>query len=402
MNISIKLKFRPSQIEGHEGALFFQIIFQRLSYQYTTNYKILPIEWDGRKSTIINPAKSYFRHDAIFKIRKRVRWELATLTRHANRLLDEDECTTVDEILESWKDIVRQQPFFTFMQSVVDKLQSINKHGTAEKYKSAMRSFEHFITCQDLMIFELNSELIEEYQRWLIENDVSMNTVSFYMRILRAVFNRAIRQKLISQSNPFANVYTGVAETRKRAVDLNNIQRIKSVDLHDNNNLEFARDLFLFAFYCRGMAFVDMAHLTKENISNGYLTYIRQKTNQEIVVRWEPQMQEIVDRYNTESKYLLPILKDDGTSEYKQYKRMNKNVCRWLKVVGERACISMNLTMYVARHSWTSIAKQRNHSLSTISKALGHTSEKTTQIYLASLDNSAIDDANSDILNELK
>ena len=402
MGISIKLKFRPSQLEGREGALFFQLIYNRVSYQHTTNHKILSSEWDARKSVIIIPPVSNLRHDAVMKIRKRVRWELAGLTRLANRILDEDESTTVDEVVEQWRDVMAQQPFFTFMKSVIDKLVSSKKDGTARKYRSAMNSFEHFIGSQDMMLFEVTSELIEEYQQWLIDNEACMNTVSFYMRILRAVFNRAVKQRLVAQTNPFSDVYTGVVETRKRAIDLGGIQRIKDVDLGGDKNLEFARDLFLFSFYCRGMAFVDIAHLKKDCIDDGYLCYYRQKTKQQILIILEPPIQEIIDKYATDNQHLLPIIKETDEPVYEQYMRMNKNVCRWLKTVGKKANIDCNLTIYVARHSWTSIAKQRNHQLGTISRALGHTSERTTQIYLASLDNSAVDEANRDILSGLK
>ncbi|MCF0207027.1 MAG: site-specific integrase, partial [Bacteroidales bacterium] len=273
--------------------------------------------------------------------------------------------------------------------------------GTAQKYLASMRSFGRFAGSRDLMLFEVTAELIEEYQQWLVAKGVCMNTVSFYMRTLRAVFNRAVKRKLTPQTGPFSGVYTGVAMTRKRAVGLDSIQRIKDADLGGDKKLEFARDLFLFSFYCRGMAFVDMANLSADSVSGGYLSYCRQKTGQRIVVKWEPPMQAIVDRYSNGSRYLLPII-SAGKPFYGQYMRMNKSVARWLKKVGEKALLGTPLTLYVARHSWTSIAKQRNHPLGIISRALGHTSERTTQIYLASLDNTAIDDANSDIISGLK
>ena len=361
MGISIKLKFRSSELEGRECALFFQLIYNRVSYQHTTNHNILPSEWDARRSFIIIPPASNSRHDAVMKIRKRVRWELEGLTKLTNRILEDNESTSVDEILEQWQDIMGMQPFFTFMQSVIDKLIFSKKEGTARKYRSAMNSFENFIGCQDLMLFEVTSELIEEYQQWLIDNEACMNTVSFYMRILRAVFNRAVKLRLIAQTNPFADVYTGVARTRKRAIDLDGIKLIKDVDLGGNQNLEFARNLFLFSFYCRGMAFVDMAHLKKDCITDGYLCYNRHKTKQQILIKIEPPIQEVIDKYTIDSQYLLPIITETNEPIYKQYMRMNKNVCRWLKIVGVKANIGISLTLYVARHSWTSIAKQRNH-----------------------------------------
>lgn len=402
MNISIKLRFRPSQKEGREGALLVQIHMHRVSYQHTTKYKIFTEEWDFRKSAFILPSQNNPRYKVLTKIRNRVRWELSTLRHLANRMLDEDEHTQLDEILESWHEIVDRQPFFCFMKAVIDKQITNNKIGTSEKYLSAKRSFERFIGNQDLMLYEITSDLIEDYQQWLINDGVCMNSISFYMRILRSVFNRAVKQNLVVQNHPFVEVYTGIAETKKRAIDLDSIQRIKDLELKRNPNLELARDLFLFSFYCRGMAFVDMAHLTNLNLSYCNLIYHRQKTRQQITIRCEPPILGILAKYQSQDSHLLPIIKDSDNSPYKKYKQMNKNVCRWLKEIGKIANIKIPLTIYVARHSWTSIANQRKHPLSTISKALGHTSERTTRIYLATLDNSAVDNANKDILNELK
>lgn len=402
MSVSIKLKFRPSHVDGREGSLYFQFVSQRKAHQHTTSYRIMSSDWDERKQSIIIPPKSDSRYEMIRTVRRRVRWELSALSRLTNRMIEDDENTDVDDVIETWREYVSQQPFFAYMQSVIDRLEKECRTGTSEKYRSAMRSFERFHGSQNLMLYEVKPEHIEDYQHWLTDNGVSMNTISFYMRILRAVFNRAAKQKLIEHNHLFQSVYTGIGETPKRAIELSCIQRIKDLDLHEHTNLELARDLFLFSFYCRGMAFVDMAYLKKTDAANGYLTYNRHKTKQQLIIKWEPQMQKIVEKYQTDTPFLLPIIKNNEESEYSQYKRMNKNVCRWLKIVGKKANINSELTIYVARHSWSSIAKQRNHSISTISKALGHTSEKTTQIYLASLDNSVVDDANNDILSELR
>ncbi|MCF0198627.1 MAG: site-specific integrase [Bacteroidaceae bacterium] len=230
------------------------------------------------------------------------------MLRFAQERLEEDEFIPIDEIVVAWKQFVCQQHFFNYMDVVITRLMAAKRIGTARKYQSALQSFLRFIGSRDLMLFEITAELMEDYQQWLFRHAVCMNTVSFYMRILRAVFSRAVKQRLVSQTYPFAEVYTGVAATRKRAIDLDGIQRIKDADLGGDSRLEFARDLFLFSFYCRGMAFVDMAHLTRDSISNGSLCYHRQKTRQQIVVKWEQPMQEIVDRYANGSRYLLPIL----------------------------------------------------------------------------------------------
>ena len=167
-------------------------------------------------------------------------------------------------------------------------------------------------------------------------------------------------------------------------------------------SLDFARDMFLFSFYTRGMSFIDMAYLKKKDLSNGILSYRRRKTGQQLFIRWEKYMQMIVDKYeNPLSEYLLPIIKPKNGNERTQYQNAMYLINRKLKEIGKIVGVQIPLTMYVARHSWASVAKNKNVPISVISEGMGHDSEMTTQIYLASLDNTIVDKANSMILSYL-
>ena len=223
------------------------------------------------------------------------------------------------------------------------------------------------------------------------------------MRVLRAVYNRAVDKNLITQIHPFKQVYTGIDKTIKRAINLKTMRKIKQMDLSGQACLEYARDMFMFSFYTRGMSFVDMAYLKKNNLSNGTLSYTRQKTGQQLYIKWEKCMQDIVEKYRLEdSPYLLPIINPNNRiEERKQYIYASHNINRSLKIIGGRIGLTSPLTMYVSRHSWASIAKSKNVPVSVISEGMGHESEATTRIYLASLDTSAIDKANNMILKLL-
>ena len=227
------------------------------------------------------------------------------------------------------------------------------------------------------------------------------NSISFYMRNLRAIYNRAAEKGLVMQRYPFRHVYTGIDKTVKRAVPLSVIRKLRDLDLRFNPGMDFARDVFMFSFYTRGMSFVDMAFLKKKDLRNGILSYRRHKTNQLLLIRWEKPMQELVDKYDTaDTPYLLPIIRRIG-DERKQYKNEAHRVNRILKKIGEQLGLTIPLTTYVARHGWASIARSKNIPISTISEAMGHDSEATTRIYLASLDTSVVDRANSLILSSL-
>lgn len=166
--------------------------------------------------------------------------------------------------------------------------------------------------------------------------------------------------------------------------------------------MDYARDMFMFSFYTRGMSFIDMAYLKKTDLTRGILSYRRKKTGQRLNIKWEKVMQGIIDKYDTSgSPYLLPVIKDLESDDRKQYKTVAHAINKNLKIVGERLGIAIPLTMYVARHAWASIAWSKNISLSVISEAMGHDSESTTRIYLASLDSATIDKANHLILNSI-
>ena len=288
------------------------------------------------------------------------------------------------------------------MNGITAQLRQMGKHRTSETYHATLRSFMQFRENKDILLDEIDSDLMLMYEAWLRNRGLSKNSSSFYMRILRAVYNRAVEKELTSNRNPFKHVYTGIDKTVKRAISLKAIKKIKNLDLSLQPALDFARDMFLFSFYTRGMSFIDMAHLKKKDQQNGILSYRRRKTGQQLLVKWEKCTQEIADKHKTDygSPYLLQILKHpyDNRSQYKNaLYRTNKN----LKEVAKLADISIPLTLYVARHSWASIAKSKNIPISVISEGMGHDSEMTTQIYLASLDNSVVDRANTQILRDL-
>lgn len=254
----------------------------------------------------------------------------------------------------------------------------------------------------DMTLFREIIALMVEYESHLKAEGICPNSSSFYMRGLRAVYNRAVEKGLTVQRNPFRHVYTGIDKTVKRAIPLKAVRQIRDQDLRLEPTMDWARDLFMFSFYTRGMSFIDMAYLKKSDLKNGVLSYRRQKTGQRLFIKWEKPMQEIVSRYDTSgTPYLLPVIRDMRTDGRKQYKSAAHRVNRLLKKLGMRLGLAIPLTMYVARHGWASIAKSRNIPVSIISEAMGHDSEKTTLIYLASLDTSAIDKANSLILKAL-
>lgn len=296
----------------------------------------------------------------------------------------------------------RGNTMFNFMENVIVRLRVLGQAGTAKNYSSALGSFKRFRGGRDIPIPSVDHLMIEDYQAWLKSTGLTPNSTSFYMRILRAVYNRAVDQELTPDHSPFRTVFTGAERTRKRAISINYVRRIRHLDLKDNHKLEFARDIFLFLFLCRGMSFIDAVFLKKRDIRCGVLSYRRHKTGQLLNIKYISQIEEIIDRYNIkESPYLLPVILHPGTNERVQYESALRSINKSLKTIGSLVNLPVNLTTYVSRHAWATIAKSKNVPINVISDALGHDSVNTTQIYLASIDASVIDKANELIVRDL-
>ena len=384
---SIKVKFRPSTVDGKEGGLYFQIIHNRVVRQLNTDYKVFAEEWDAESESVIVNGN---RTNLLLGIQERLAWDVARLEKVVHSLETEHRRFTADDVITMFHKLTKESSLFTFMHGVIAQLKQLGKV-----------SFMAFRDEQDVPLDGINSDMMLMYEAYLKARGVRMNTISFYMRNLRAVYNRAVEKGLTPQNNPFRHVYTGVDKTVKRAIPIKDIKALKEVDLSMKPSLDFARDMFMFSFYTRGMSFVDMAYLRKTDLQNGILTYRRRKTGQELTIKWEKCMAEIIAKYpENQTDFLLPIItKQDN--ERRQYDNALHLVNYRLKELSTKLKLKRPLTMYVARHSWASVAKAKNVPLSVISEGMGHDSEATTQIYLASLETSVVDKANKMILGLL-
>ncbi|MGM9702670.1 MAG: tyrosine-type recombinase/integrase [Prevotella sp.] len=304
-----------------------------------------------------------------------------------------------DKVVEKGGRKYKKSRFSVFMEWMIDKLLSKGKKRSAEAYQTTLNSFMAFRNNEDIYLYEIKAPLIERYQAWLKRKGVTLNTISFYMRIMRTAYNNAVEYNLTSDMHPFRKVYTGIAKTTKRSVTLEVMKEIRHFAT-DDPNIAFARDMFLFSFYTRGMSFVDMSYLKTTDIVDGMLHYARKKTGQEIDIEWTTELQEIVDRNpSCNEPYLLPIIKKSNGKERNQKRYKQTVVNENLKKISKTLQLKEPLTMYVARHTWASLARDTGIPLKTISLAMGHESEKTTQIYLKNLDVNAVDRANREIIN---
>ena len=400
---TVKVKFRKSSVEGKAGSIYYQLCHKQSNRQITTRMHILPQWWDAEKETFISEADN---NGMSARYQRQIEKDLQRI----RRILCEWDGTGKDYTLtdvitrfRTWDE--NGDTVLSSLVTLVDELKHDDRWGNARNLQRALNSFSGFLGGLDIPFKQVDEKLIMEYEQWLRARKVSKNSCSFYMRTLRSAYNKVINTKQLEQTYPFRNVYTGVERTRKRAVREDIMVRLQKLDLTRSAPLAFSRDLFIFSYCTRGMAFVDIAYLKKEDINGGMLSYIRHKTGQCLTVRIEPLIEEIIKRYEPSvrnSPYIFPIITSNDPEEaFRQYQTALGYHNRKLKKLGKLTGENLRLSSYTARHSWATVARNHNVPLSVISAGMGHTSEKTTLIYLESVENLLIDKANEDILKAL-
>ena len=345
---TVKTKFRASSSNTKEGTLFYQVIHKRVPRQIHTGYKLYPQEWDAEnKEIVFPPGIGDNRRNYLASLKDALRKDIKRLKSIISRLERADGSYTAEDVVESYLSPTDTHSFISFAHTLVRQLKQIGKQYTA--YETAINSFTRFRKEQDVPLDEVDSDLMMAYEAYLKSKGICPNSSSFYMRNLRAIYNRAVDKELTEQRNPFKHVYTGIDKTVKRAVPLSVIRQIRDLDLNLYPAMDYARNIFMFSFYTRGMSFIDMAFLKKKDLQNGVLSYRRHKTNQQLFIKWEKPMQELIDKFDTSgTPYLLPIIKNCDNDARKQYKSDAHRVNQSLKKIGKMLGLAISLTSYVA------------------------------------------------------
>ncbi len=402
---TVKVKFRASSVSGRPGSIFYQLCHGGKVRQLASRIRIQPqysdlvCEGSGKDGVLVEDVP------AVRAYRARIKNDLSRLERIIRTLEDCGGEYGLDEVVAQFKGSDTQTTVASFFREMIAQCRRNKTLGTARNYERTLRSFMDFLNGEDIHLSQITDCLVADYEAWMLGKGIMRNSSSFYLRNLRSVYNKAVKRSLTEQKYPFQDVYTGIDRTRKRAVDEDIVLRLQSLDLGNSQALAFSRDLFIFSFCTRGMAFVDIAFLRKSDVANGVISYVRRKTGQQLFVRIEPCMEQIIRRYagrGKDSPYVFPILTASSPEEaYRQYQAALTYHNRKLKRLGRELGENLSLSSYTSRHTWATAARKHNVPLSVISEGMGHSSERTTRIYLAALENSVIDEANRDIVRRL-
>lgn len=402
---SIKIKFRKSKSRQHQGTCYIQLIHKRKMTTIATGTILDEKEWDAKKSCVSFKGTSPHRAKELLAIQETLEKIANELEELAAGMTENRTEFTVATLVDSYKGQKLSQNFFALMEHRIQLLKEAGQERTATNYRGALRIFREFRKEQHTAADELTGLMMEEFQNYLKRKGNSLNTISHYMRILKAVYNYSLKKRWIKEDrHPFQEVFTGVEKTAKRATEVEVIDKLTGLDLASRPTLDLARDMFLFSLYTRGMSYIDIAHLTKENIKGNILVYKRHKTGQKIQVTLPDCALQIIRKYAgqmAESVLLFPLLYHPVRKKQSNYATALHIYNERLKIISGMLGLENPLTSYTPRHTWANLAKLSGVEMRVISEAMGHTSEDTTRIYLALINNSVLDKANETVINTL-
>ena len=380
----------------------------RISKNSKKSYKYLGVSinskhWDFKKN---EPKPSCPNKDYLLKIIQDKKAEYQTQILELKAF---HKNFTASSLIKTTEQSTVTKTVDVFYRELIAYYREIGKIGNSNIYRDSYNSIKTFKKADklDFRFSEIDLAWLNEYEKFLIGCSKAETTMSLLFRTLRSAFNKAIEQNLVRKDDyPFSSFKMAKfnTKTKKRAITKEDIKKILELDLSNETALiQLSRDLFIFSYLQGGINFTDIASLATENIVNGRLEYSRKKTNTLINVPLQKESIELVHKYSDDKRgYLFPILNKQAhktpIQKHNRIQKMIKQINRSLKQIAKMIGLEINLTTYVARHSFATVLKRSGVNTSIISESLGHSSEKVTQIYLDSFENSQIDEAMKNLL----
>ena len=385
-------------LKNNESPLMLRICKDGKRKYESIGISILPSLWDFKQNKPIRkcPNKEY--------IERLIAEKVKVYTDKVIEFKSQEKEFTATSLMEKVNKPVKRKTVQEVFNQYIQELESANRLRYADMYKCTMHSLIKFNKHLDIPFSDMDTIWLKRYEVWLQSQGLAINTLGTRFRHLRVIYNFAIEEKIVkSEYYPFNSFKVSKLSqtTAKRSIQKGEILSV--LNYQGQTPLEcLAIDLFTFSYLAAGINFGDIARLTKDNILENRLIYIRKKTQKQIKVSLQEQAIKLIQKYSMpDNPYLFPILSNFHKTEQQKVNRIHKiiaKVNKSLKEIGERLNIPIDLTTYVARHSFATVLKRSGVNTSLICEALGHSSERVTQIYLDSFGNDQMEDAMKNLL----
>lgn len=383
-------------------------LYQERNYkQHSLGFSILEKDWNEQLQQVLSVNENHLAYNAkISSIRSKVQKFL---------LFNEDResCLTLDEVLkhisrkESKIEAKPKPDILAYGKQHIAKLQAAGNIGNSIAYSCAINKLKSY-TGKDKLEFEvITYKFLEDFNTSMLADGMKVNGVSNYLRTIRALFNKAIKDgTLEAKFYPFTGFKIRNEKTISRALALQEMAKIASLKLLEDSPIWHQRNLFLLSYCFIGINLADLLTLTRENIVDGRIIFRRKKTHKVYSIRVQEKAREILNYYFTalpenNKEFLLPFVKQKNNPIQlkKDIQQATKNCNDYLEKLAKLCKIEKPVTSYYARYSWANIARSLGYSKDLIAEALGHEyGNRVTGIYLDNYDNATLDSMNERVI----
>ena len=401
-SVSLLLDVRRAKSDG-TYPLILRIIHNRTISQIVLGIYLLPKDWNEEKRII---KTSYQGTESIARLNNRIRVKKNELSDFINDL-DEKKILDTIKVAHEIKELFERKPelisFYNYTEKLIADMKKAHRIGNARSYSFVLSVIKKFRGDKEMTISDVTYSFLLDFETYHYAKGNKVNSLAVYMRTIRAIYNRAIKDGLVEQElYPFKNYKIKTKKTQKRAIGMDAIKSIIDLSLMPSHPLFHTRNFFLLSFYMRGIPFADLVQLKMSNIIGGRIYYQRKKTDKPYNIKITDEIQSILNVYISDKKredYIFSVIKrDDPEGVYKDIEWARHRYNKKLTKLAEACGIDENLTSYVSRHSFATRAKNLGIPVATISDMLGHESTRTTEIYMASLPDDVMDDAHALII----
>jgi len=302
---------------------------------------------------------------------------------------------------------------FYWYEFVIRKMEDQERIGNAISYRTAMNSLKRFHNRDSLYLTDISPEFLYKYQKHLLEEGKSLTTVGIYARTIRALFNLAIKENIITKDfYPFGRGIYSIPAGRniKKALSASDLSKLYNYPSIPGTAEHWAHKLWIFSYLCNGMNINDIAKLKYNSVKDGKISFYRAKTIntsvqdlKKIEVIVTPPVKEIIDVLGNKpikpEKFIFNILSDNLSPAQAKAKiqQATKQINKYIKRIAKTIGIEMVVTSYAARHSFATRLRNMGGSDEFIAESLGHAETRTTKAYL----NSFEDELKSQFANKL-
>ena len=394
-NLTLSIDTRRKRKDG-TCPIIYRLSHHRKTIAIASGISVPPEYWNQKKREV---KRNYHGVSSVIRLNNLLTKKKTEFTDGINALEEEGrlEGLSITELKNTLSRPLNSISFFEFTKTLINEMKEAKKFGNARAYQQVYNVVKTFNKKESLRFEEITYRFLKRFETAHLKKGNSINGLSMYLRTIRAIFNKAITEGLVTRDRyPFTRYKIKSEPTAKRAISREKIKRILDLELETNTPLFHARNYFLSSYLMNGISFIDMAFLKVGNIIDGRIHYKRQKTAKPYDIKITQQLSSLLDTYlegKKKTDFIFPIVKrSELLEQHRDIRDARIKYNRRLKEIAKICKIEDNLTSYVSRHSMATNLILNDVPINALSKMLGHSDLQTTEIYIKNLPTHIMDE----------